>query len=408
MYNPVIFHLSSAQTPPDNIFKFSPAPVFSSNIDYAKFSFGFHHYIHQTKDKMEIAEQFKNKKKVYHVLHPFEPSIDDYTSDIAHTSISFFKLKPKFSIIGRPFYKLWELAFMFDLIPTDSSHFISANVSKDKGSFVQATMLYRRSFSKNHSSDKYYAVSLDKSFSESHKNNKRLLLQSPALGSANFISADGGSNWKNKNVQEQTAFPLILSHIVSAVQLQAKNGNFICKIYESFTQSTVKLICALAQFYDNVYAVKPFSSRASNSEKYLVCLNFKFGKDTTKTLMINALDLILKQSQKHPDKYINTLFPQYSIPPHISSIITVLNTTICNNQFININSIVDFIHKQNYRGAEYQDLRNNQISASKFWIPLFFPVLTNFAKSRKTLFDNREQIIAHNLSKVNALHQKIK
>jgi len=158
-YTPVAFELPSLSS---DIFKLKIDPQYSTNIDYPKFSLGFHHYIHQSKDKMEITEQFKNKKKVYHIIHQFERYIDNYDQDIGGFSKSYFKLNAKPNILSRAFYKLWELFFMFDLIPTNKRGFVSAHLAEGPGSFIQATMFYRDMFGKKGVSknDKYYAVTI--------------------------------------------------------------------------------------------------------------------------------------------------------------------------------------------------------------------------------------------------------
>jgi hypothetical protein len=158
-YVPVVYKLPNIN---DNILKHKHDPKFSSNIDYPKFSLGFHHYIHQNKDKMEIIEQFKDKKKVYLVISKFERYVDDYDDSIGNISKIYFNINPKPNILSRAFYKLWELLFMFDLIDLNKNNFRSAHLAEGPGSFIQATMFYRDKFaskgiSKN---DKYYAITL--------------------------------------------------------------------------------------------------------------------------------------------------------------------------------------------------------------------------------------------------------
>ena len=91
-YIPIVYDISNFK---DDIFKYRPNPHFSSSIDYPKFSLGFHHYIHQTKNKMVIAEQFKGKRKVYYVLNKFERYIDEYESDVHDISNVYFDIDPK-------------------------------------------------------------------------------------------------------------------------------------------------------------------------------------------------------------------------------------------------------------------------------------------------------------------------
>ena len=65
---------------------------------------------------------------------------------------------------------------------------------------------------------------------------------------ANFITADGGFIWKNENTQEQEVYSLLLGQIIAAVKIQAKNGNFVCKFFETFTKTSLKLISCLFGF----------------------------------------------------------------------------------------------------------------------------------------------------------------
>ena len=164
-YVPDIYNISNI---PKDILKSKVDPKFSTSITYPKFSLGFHHYIHQSKDKMEVTSQFKGKKKVYYIMNNFERNIDDYDSDIDSVSKVYFDIDPKPNILSRAFYKLWEILFMFDLVQTDKSDFISAHLAEGPGSFIQATMFFRDKFTKKGLSknDKYYAVTLHKEQNE--------------------------------------------------------------------------------------------------------------------------------------------------------------------------------------------------------------------------------------------------
>ena len=58
----------------------------------------------------------------------------------------------------------------------------------------------------------------------------------------------------NKNTLEIDMFPEIYEKIIKAIKL---NCNIICKLYETFTFDSVKLICKLTKTYKNVYICKP-------------------------------------------------------------------------------------------------------------------------------------------------------
>ncbi len=438
-YIPVIYNIGDIG---DDILKHKPTPSFSSNIDYPKFSFGFHHYIHQTKDKMEITEQFKDKKKVYYVLNKFERYIDDYDSDINNVSKVYFDIDPKPKILSRAFFKLWELFFMFDLVQTNKPELITAHLAEGPGSFIQATMFYRDKFTKKGISknDKYHAITLhpedllkyvpplEESFIKYYSKEKPIRfiqhktypkeiarisrkkdngdLTNPKTinhfggnfqkNKADFVTADGGFDWKNENTQEQEAFKLILAEITTAVKIQAKGGNFVCKIFESFTSTTIKLICILKSFYDEVYVAKPLMSRESNSEKYIICKNFKYNNGKERNKKISLLDSILKDAFKQKNKNIVDIFPTFKIGNDLKTTMIKINTDISNRQLILINQMVDFIQKQNYRGDVYQQKREDQIEATKFWTNIFFPEVKDFDTYKKTIMKFANSIIDKN------------
>ena len=52
---------------------------------------GFNHWIHATKNKTEVFNTFKNKKKIYQVVNGYERYIDDYDKSIGNVSEEYFK-----------------------------------------------------------------------------------------------------------------------------------------------------------------------------------------------------------------------------------------------------------------------------------------------------------------------------
>lgn len=436
--------------PKDDIFNHNESPSFSKNIDYPKFSLGFQHYIHQSKTKMEITKEFEGKKKVYYVINKFERYVDDYDADINNISKAYFDVDPKPNILSRAFFKLWELFFMFDLIDLDENNFVSAHLAEGPGSFIQATMFYRDKFAKKGLSknDKYYAITLhsedmqkhipklEESFTEYYKKEKpaRFMLHRTypkeearmsknkdngdltdpktiklfggnfTKDKANFITADGGFDWDDENIQEQESFKLILSQIITALKIQSKNGTFICKFYETFTGIASKIISILASFYNEIYLVKPLMSRASNSEKYAVCLGFKDPKDKEKR--IAKLDNVLDKMNK-TKKNIVDFFPEFSIDEDTKTMLISSNVEIANKQFIAINNMITFINNQNYRGDEYNNRRNMQIDATKYWLSAFLPDSKEFNNKRKQMVELTNEIIEVNIKSSNELKNKL-
>lgn len=451
-YIPIAYKLPDLDK---DIFDKEINPTFTSSLDYPKFALGFQYYIHQTKDKMEIVNNFEGKKRVYYVLSKFEKSVDDYNKDIDNISKEYFDTKTKPQILSRAFFKLWEIFMMLDLVPTDTSNFISAHLAEGPGSFIQAAMFYREKFVKKgatYKNDKYYAVTLhadtemkkhlpelDVKFTNFYEKEKpqRFFLHKtfPTEQSRNnperdngdltnpktirnfsrqfvnqkaqLVTADGGFEWKNENLQEQEAFKLILAEIVVALKIQAKGGHFVCKLFETFTETTVKLIAVMHTFYKDVYIIKPFMSRKSNSEKYVVGVNYKFGESKEKDEKIKMFEDILVEAFKDPSKRILDIFPDFKLPEDYKNTIIKMNTTIANRQYSNINEMITFIEKQNYHGDVYQERRKMQIEASDFWTGLFYPEVANFDKRHKEIMNSTQALIEENKKTVEKLQSKI-
>lgn len=377
------------------------------SISYPKFSLGFQHYLHQSKGKMEITKKFEGKKKVYYVLNPYEKHIDNYDKDLA--SLAKLKFKGP-DIICRAFFKLWEIFKTFDIVPLNKPGFVSAHLAEGPGSFIQATILFRdtmckKGISKN---DKYHGITL---FNETKKNPLKmedkfvkyyekekpqrfynhktypareasrsstkdngdltstktinLFAKHFSKNKAQLVTADGGFDWQNESLQEQEVLPLLLGQIITALKIQDKGGNFVCKCYETFTIVTVKLLAILKAVYKNVALFKPLTSRRSNSEKYIVCMGYK-GMNTKD---INNLENML-ESMKRGE--LQDLYTSYELSDKMIKKMIELNTQLANKQFQAMNEIVAYIKKENYLGEEYNRRRADQIEATKFWSKTYF------------------------------------
>ncbi len=435
-----------------NIFDNEPSVTFSSNIDYPRSEYGFHHFIHNNKNKMEKLKIFEGKKRVYLVFNRFERNIDNYDKSIGNVSKDFFAENGKPEILSRGFYKLWEILMLFNLIDPTQDKFVSAHLSEGPGSFVQATMYYRDMYSKKSSvkSDKYYTVGIDpedmggkdhvpeleKKFTDYYLKEKpqRFVLQptvpkkqsggsksktngditdpktiklfNKLVGGqmeekADFITGDGGLEWVNENIQEQEAFKLIIAQVIASAKLQKKGGNFVCKFFETFTKTSLKIISMLGVLYDNVYFIKPLTSRLSNSEKYAVCVGFKFGdKDKEYKDIIKKLDELHKTIHENKNDKIVDIFPAYLIPINLIRTMIEVNKEISNPQLKSIGEIISFVDKEVYSGDEYHYKREEQIEGAKFWNHTFLPTSENLNKNKavtdfivKTALDNSNKEI---------------
>ena len=408
-YQQMIYEINS-----DNkIFNHSPNPSFSKNVDYPKFTLGFQHYIHQSKLKMDLTKQFENKKKIYLVMNEFETTIDDHENTIQNISNKYFNIKTPIS--SKTFYKLWELYFLFDVIDLDDNNFVAVLLDESNIDILRSVMLYREKFGKKNKTNKYINTIISKDYIDQNKE-KNVKPEFPienniGKNKANLIITNGSNiTEQSKNIsstvtEEQDSYKLILNQIIYALKHQNEKGSFLCKIYESFTNIMSKFIAILTCFYDKVYIVKPLMSRNMTSEKYIVCNGFK--KNTNLQKNIEKLEQIIDDMDKYKNKNLVDIFPEYSLDNNFKNTLILSNIKISNQQFININEIISFINKQNYRGYEYDTKRQLQIDASHYWTTQFLPDDKDYSAKKKQSLDICNKIINNNNLSINDLASKL-
>ena len=442
-YNPLVFDLDSIGK--TDVLGSVYDVRFSNSICFPEIKLGFHHFIHKTKDKMEVVEEFGTRKKIYLVTSQFEKNIDykektdsgiDFTSINDGVKSLIKSIKPDFPpLLNRAFLKIWEMLIEFDLVP-ETDNFVSAHLAEGPGSFIQATILFRELQAKlgkikTASKDNYYGVTLHsdhehllmhqefiKYFAKEPYNRLHImetksidelkdlygggknLVTAPVTngdltklntiiqfaGSTNekgkkeknvesfakpsdLITSDGGFDWKRENLQEQEAYKLVFGEILTALKLQKDGGNFVIKIFETYTKNTIKLIQMLRQVYLKVYLAKPYTSRISNSEKYVVCKGFK--KSTISSKIISKLEEMLEVMNRNSQYQILDMFTEITLADDVYNSFRQINSDLLVKQYIGINNIIKFINLDNYNGIEFNEYLDKQIIASHFWNNMF-------------------------------------
>lgn len=369
---------------------------FSTNIDYPREEYGFNHYLHANKNKTYLYEKFEGKKKVYNVINRFERYVDNYEKSINDETAPYFALKNA-NIGGLGFYKLWEILVLMNVIDINNDKFTSAHIMENNGSFIQSVMMYRSKFCGKHNKhDKYYSITLPKEYSGDKYETKidktitgyndinvintfNKSLDDKMSEKIELITSNLDYSWINTNVREQECYKLLLAEIFIAMKIQKKGGVFICKIFETFTKVSLKIISILTQLYENVYVIKPLISRLENSEKFIVCTNFKYDDKNSEykkifSKMEHLMDLIKNKNR------IVDIFSEYVINKNFVDSMIQSNRVLANNQFKIINEIISFIKGDIYSGDVYHTKRDEQIEGTMYWLNLYFIDSLNDAK----------------------------
>ena len=244
--------------------------------------------------KNKIDNHFKEWEISKKMIHDFE---------YIYTSSNLKKNICKFNPISRSFFKLQEIIYYYHI----STPKKALCLAEAPGGFIQCLL----NLSPTISIFGITLLSQDKKIpywnnSLLNRDNIQLLkgihqngdlydlknifsfIQTIGKSSIDFITGDGGIDYSNDyNKQELNSLRLIYSEIFLALNLQSIHGTFICKIFDIFTQNTIQLIYLLYLSYEKIFIHKPSMSRFSNSEKYIICINFKGYNKTIINQMIH-------------------------------------------------------------------------------------------------------------------------
>ena len=433
MYNPFVFKLKSENSDILNN-NINNNVILSSTMNLPLCNLGFHHFLYRTKSAMNITKKLQTDDECYYVVNPFEYKISNYDDSLDKLTNHYFNIKEEpMEIKSQEFYKLWEILLFFNIGDMDNLLYITIN--EKSGGFIQAIINYRQKINNGLLNDKIINTNINinnklllgkeflgiynKSFPhliinkykkknhtsknniievDSIKNIKKLADTSKEY--ASLITSTGDLNLDNDNYEEQKSYQLILGEIITALKIQAFEGNFILKIFETFTIPTLKIIFLLSSFYDEIYIYKPYFSRMSNSEKYIICKKFKYDQkkdDKILNLKIASLEKCLSDMDK--SKFIYDIYPKLVLPIDFINKFKFINIKFANLQQIMINEIIKYIRENNYFGDKYHEFREKQNEAIQWWIKMFFPPSDNLYKKNK---DDLNKLLLTSLEKYDA------
>ena len=168
--------------------------------------------------------------------------------------------------------------------------------------------------------------------------------------------------------------------------MQKYMGNFIIKFFDTFTQVSIDLLYILSTLYNEVYFVKPSTSRYANSEKYIVCKGFKLqnNEDIIKQFyrIIGSLTV-----EKQIERLLNI-----NIPYLFTNTLEEFNAILGQQQIENIASTLNIINNNKYDRLE--NMKKNNIQKCITWcqkynVPYNKVITTNnIFLSGRTSFDN--------------------
>lgn len=331
--------------------------------------------------KCEI-EKFPNSWDTY---KKYTNTYEYIHSQIPEQKCSVSKCKP----LSRSYFKFIEIANVFDILDNYNYNIESFHICEGPGGFIEAISILR-----NNPEDTYYGMTLVnddestpgwKKSQKFLKNNKNVFIETGAdktgdilvpcnyrfcankyLNKFNIITADGGFDFSiDFNNQETISNKLILAQIIYALTLQKQGGSFILKIFDMFSKSTQDYIYLLSLFYNKVYIFKPQTSRLANSEKYIICKEFKCysSKNYIETFYNIFDNNNFQNSKKTITSFLSIKLPYF----YIAKIEEILNV-LCQFQINVINNTIQLLrYNKNDNKSKIDEMIKTNISKCVQW-----------------------------------------
>ena len=327
-----------------------------------------HKYLTNLKSQIGECETAwdKNKKYTnpYEFIHTIVPN--------GRQSVSTYKP------LSRSFFKMIEMCKMMNILhelPKDKCK--SFHLAEGPGGFIEALVFLRKN-----PCDFYFGMTLindtnqnvpgwkkSRHFLSEHTN---VIIESGIDGTGdlmnptnllycfknykdNFdlITGDGGFDFSiDYQSQEMVSSKLIICQISFAIATQKIGGTFILKMFDTFTKISLDILYLLSNIYEIVHFVKPHTSRYANSEKYIICKNFRLD-DKSRNDIINALyKLLLKFNEGGREACnLESLF-NFELPYYFINKVEEYNAIFGQQQIENIGSTLNLIDNSKYDKLE--------------------------------------------------------
>lgn len=310
-------------------------------------------YTHNIKLEINPLLELWEKNKKY--SNPYEFINTNY--DAVNMAVCTYKP------ISRAFFKMIEILNSYNF--SFNQNIKSFHLAEGPGGFIEALK-----YTRNNDDDIYYGMTLMEGNKDVPKWDKttHFLNRSPNIiiekgidmtgnlynienleyvyknykHSMDFITGDGGFDFSiDFNKQEENSLNLILAEIFFAIVLQKKGGSFVLKVFDTFSSLSIQILYLLCYLYENVYITKPLPSRPANSEKYIVCINFKMVSNIDK-LIQNIFNKFYLIKQNNITSIINN-----QISNSFLEKIKEINAIFGQCQIENIMNILTFIQDKN-------------------------------------------------------------
>jgi len=338
-----------------------------------------HLHLNLSKQKNRITQYFNSRqwdkcKKFTNNYELIFTSSHEYPSICAHNAIS------------RSFFKLQEIIQDIGIFDANNSSVKKALfLAEGPGGFIEAFLKRRQNVN-----DVIYGITLidsnrnvptwkiskelckqyninllngfDGSGSLYRLCNINDLINKIGANTCDFITADGGFDFSNDfNKQEDMCLRLIVCEIYTAIHLQAEGGTLVLKIFDIHKPATIAILYILYTWYDQMYIIKPLTSRPANSEKYVVLSNASAFESKPKELIGFLHDIVCNYYS-----CLDTLTNNVKVSGEFMQQIVEFNQGFITQQVAQIQKTIEYIDRDFDRDSE-ELIIQKQVKFAKDW-----------------------------------------
>ena len=341
--------------------------IIEKNIKNSIIDKHLHKQLNETKQLIDNYDKYKWDKYKKHI-NPYEYI---YIQSNIHKNIC--KVLP----ISRSYFKLHEILYDLNILNNYKKLKIAC-IAEGPGGFIQS--LLNNLNKRNIEIEKIYGITLlsedndipswnpiigkneniellsgiDNTGDICNPNNLLDFIKKIKKNTCDIITCDGGIDYSDDyNNQELASYEFMYNEIVLSLHLQCDGGTLIIKMFDILYYSSIQLIYILYQCYDTVTIIKPYTSRTTNSEKYIVCKGYRYN--------LRIIELLNEYYNKKNNLMIY-------IPKSFFENIKFYNQIFIENQIKNIS---DIIKKINENTIVFNKPTKNQIKKAIEWCKLY-------------------------------------
>ena len=318
------------------------------------FSTGFNYYLHQSYELFSDEIKKQGPKNFYWVINNFEVLLTDQDkkNELINNIKLYLDIKDTALVENRLFLHFWEMNIIFKMI--------------SKGDKINL-------LTKNDNNKKIVEFSINK-YVERINDLLKLKNQISYTNKSFDIGILLLDNPKTLLDIESNYFKDMLTNTLVLLKDLNDDGKIIIELDDTFTEPTIKYLYLMKSLFEKVAIYKPYYSRLTDSNKYLVCENFDskaFKKIYTK------LEKSINNMNGLNNMFVSDFMNDLIIPNKLLSVMRFINVYLSGIQHKQKNKIMSYIRSENYFGPEYLDHLDKQLQATQYFMSKFMPLDVN-------------------------------